>query len=313
MNLCLKSKYEKLFFLRIFYFFFSRPKIITNSVSIPKSSNEATANSNKDSIPNGSDRLSPIHRKSPATPDNTPLPKPNGQFNNKENKNPNLTNGHLDHSNYETDPEKIKNRNMNGTTTQSNGLFSDDDSRPSTAQDSVANSAKSDISDETSKKSTPQTSPNITKNKLDEPKRLRPATPPELYDTSPLEANDARKILRIQRNKMLNISDFTDPKHKQDPISKHIQLTAAIILTNLASSNSKSCKMIQRYRELLARIAFSSMDCGRQVARCLFEIDNSSADVSQSSQDSGDASQEESENMDDEIELDANDVEALQT
>ena len=82
--------------------------------------------------------------------------------------------------------------------------------------------------------------------------------------------------MMVRQNKPLVITDFTDCVERQDAISKHIQLTAAIILTNIVSSSDQySKKVVKQYRQLLARIAFSRMDCAIQVARCLFEIDGS--------------------------------------
>jgi hypothetical protein len=137
----------------------------------------------------------------------------------------------------------------------------------------------------------------------DEERPERIATPPEMFTDENLSAHSGRQVLRTvdkmsffsskntffhnfstvfleHRHQIapLSITDFTDCIEKQDAISKHIQLTSALVLTNIVSSNdSYSKKVVRQYRHLLARIAFSRMDCAIQVARCLFEIDGCEA------------------------------------
>lgn len=41
----------------------------------------------------------------------------------------------------------------------------------------------------------------------------------------------------------------------------------------LISNDRRPIRKIQKHRELLARIAFSNMDCASQVAKVLFEVD----------------------------------------
>jgi len=113
----------------------------------------------------------------------------------------------------------------------------------------------------------------------------RVPTPPRLYLKDPLDAKSGRQVLMNQNSK-INITDFTDWLDGEDAISKHIHLTSALIILNIVgfcviANDRKPIKKILKHRELLARLAFSKMDCASQISKLLFEADKGSKSLGQ--------------------------------
>ncbi|XP_029103425.1 AT-rich interactive domain-containing protein 2 isoform X1 [Scleropages formosus] len=93
--------------------------------------------------------------------------------------------------------------------------------------------------------------------------------PPKTVASHPSAALMA--LRRGSRN--LTFRDFTD--EKEGPITKHIRLTAALILKNIAKHSSCGRKLVKRYESQLSVLALSNMEVSTTLAKCLYELTHS--------------------------------------
>nr|XP_033815189.1 AT-rich interactive domain-containing protein 2 isoform X2 [Geotrypetes seraphini] len=75
-------------------------------------------------------------------------------------------------------------------------------------------------------------------------------------------------LRRGSRN--LVFRDFTD--EKEGPITKHIRLTAALILKNLAKYSECGRRLLKRHENQLSVLAISNMEASSTLAKCLYEL-----------------------------------------
>ncbi|KAK1166842.1 AT-rich interactive domain-containing protein 2-like [Acipenser oxyrinchus oxyrinchus] len=75
-------------------------------------------------------------------------------------------------------------------------------------------------------------------------------------------------LRRGSRN--LLFRDFTD--EKEGPITKHIRLTAALTLKNIAKYSDCGRKLVKRHENHLSVLALSNMEASTTLAKCLYEL-----------------------------------------
>uniref|UniRef100_A0A8B9JFC6 AT rich interactive domain 2 (ARID, RFX-like) n=1 Tax=Astyanax mexicanus TaxID=7994 RepID=A0A8B9JFC6_ASTMX len=80
-------------------------------------------------------------------------------------------------------------------------------------------------------------------------------------------------LRRGSRN--LVFRDFTDDK--EGPMTKHIRLTAALSLKNIAKYSDCGRKLVKRHENHLSVLALSSMEVSTTLAKCLYELAQTSA------------------------------------
>ncbi|XP_007238011.3 AT-rich interactive domain-containing protein 2 isoform X3 [Astyanax mexicanus] len=78
-------------------------------------------------------------------------------------------------------------------------------------------------------------------------------------------------LRRGSRN--LVFRDFTDDK--EGPMTKHIRLTAALSLKNIAKYSDCGRKLVKRHENHLSVLALSSMEVSTTLAKCLYELSRS--------------------------------------
>ncbi|XP_072915821.1 AT-rich interactive domain-containing protein 2 isoform X1 [Hemitrygon akajei] len=75
-------------------------------------------------------------------------------------------------------------------------------------------------------------------------------------------------LRRGSRN--LAFRDYMD--EKESPITKHIRLTAALILKNVAKYSEYGRRLLKRHENQLSVLALSNMEASSTLAKCLFEL-----------------------------------------
>ncbi|KAG8137831.1 hypothetical protein E2320_003774 [Naja naja] len=75
-------------------------------------------------------------------------------------------------------------------------------------------------------------------------------------------------LRRGSRN--LVFRDFTD--EKEGPITKHIRLTAALILKNIGKYSECGRRLLKRHENHLSVLAISNMEASSTLAKCLYEL-----------------------------------------
>ncbi|KAJ8381267.1 hypothetical protein SKAU_G00020450 [Synaphobranchus kaupii] len=78
-------------------------------------------------------------------------------------------------------------------------------------------------------------------------------------------------LRRGSRN--LVFRDFTD--EKEGPITKHVRLTAALTLKNIAKYSDCGRKLVKRHENHLSVLALSNMEVSTTLAKCLYELSRS--------------------------------------
>ncbi|XP_073507942.1 AT-rich interactive domain-containing protein 2 isoform X3 [Phyllobates terribilis] len=84
-------------------------------------------------------------------------------------------------------------------------------------------------------------------------------------------------LRRGSRN--LVFRDFTD--EKEGPITKHIRLTAALILKNVAKHSECGRRSLKRHENHLSVLALSNMEASSTLAKCLYELNNTTHSTEQ--------------------------------
>lgn len=75
-------------------------------------------------------------------------------------------------------------------------------------------------------------------------------------------------LRRGSRN--LAFRDYMD--EKEDPITKHIRLTAALILKNVVKYSEYGRRLLKRHENQLSVLALSNMEASSTLAKCLFDL-----------------------------------------
>lgn len=78
-------------------------------------------------------------------------------------------------------------------------------------------------------------------------------------------------LRRGSRN--LVFRDFTD--EKEGPVTKHIRLTAALTLKNIAKHSDCGRMLVKRHETHLSVLALSNMEVSTTLAKCLYELTRS--------------------------------------
>uniref|UniRef100_A0ACB8FNY8 AT-rich interactive domain-containing protein 2 n=1 Tax=Sphaerodactylus townsendi TaxID=933632 RepID=A0ACB8FNY8_9SAUR len=118
--------------------------------------------------------------------------------------------------------------------------------------------------------------------KQDEPGQAGSSKP----STKPPHAGGASSIPRAQKaivnhpsaalmalrrgSRNLVFRDFTD--EKEGPITKHIRLTAALILKNIGKYSECGRRLLKRHENHLSVLAISNMEASSTLAKCLYEL-----------------------------------------
>ncbi|XP_063783421.1 AT-rich interactive domain-containing protein 2 [Pseudophryne corroboree] len=84
-------------------------------------------------------------------------------------------------------------------------------------------------------------------------------------------------LRRGSRN--LVFRDFTD--EKEGPITKHIRLTAALILKNVAKHSECGRRSLKRHENQLSVLALSTMEASSTLAKCLYELNSTTHSTEQ--------------------------------
>lgn len=78
-------------------------------------------------------------------------------------------------------------------------------------------------------------------------------------------------LRRGSRN--LVFRDFTD--EKEGPVTKHIRLTAALTLKNIAKHSDCGRTLVKKHEAHLSVLALSNMEVSTTLAKCLYELTRS--------------------------------------
>uniref|UniRef100_A0A4W3JF80 AT-rich interactive domain 2 n=1 Tax=Callorhinchus milii TaxID=7868 RepID=A0A4W3JF80_CALMI len=92
---------------------------------------------------------------------------------------------------------------------------------------------------------------------------------PKLPKSIVSQAGAALVALR-RGSRNLAFRDYVD--EKEGPITKHIRLTAALILKNVAKYSDRGRRLLKRHESHLSLLAFSNMEASSTIAKCLFEL-----------------------------------------
>ncbi|XP_048865510.1 AT-rich interactive domain-containing protein 2 isoform X2 [Brienomyrus brachyistius] len=90
----------------------------------------------------------------------------------------------------------------------------------------------------------------------------------------PVSSHPSAALMALRRgSRNLAFRDFTD--EKEGPITKHIRLTAALILKNIAKHSGCGRKLVKRHESQLSVLALSNMEVSTTLAKCLYELTRS--------------------------------------
>ncbi|KAJ3612206.1 hypothetical protein NHX12_020482 [Muraenolepis orangiensis] len=102
-------------------------------------------------------------------------------------------------------------------------------------------------------------------------------TPPAASSTPPTRPQKAivnhpsAALMALRRgSRNLVFRDFTD--EKEGPMTKHIRLTAALTLKNIAKHSDCGRKLVKRHENHLSVLAISNMEVSTTLAKCLYEL-----------------------------------------
>ncbi|TRY68096.1 hypothetical protein DNTS_034730 [Danionella cerebrum] len=101
-----------------------------------------------------------------------------------------------------------------------------------------------------------------------------PATPVPPRPQKALANHPSAALMALRRgSRNLVFRDFTDDK--EGPVTKHIRLTAALTLKNIAKYSDCGRKLVRRHEHHLSVLALSSMEVSTTLAKCLYELSRS--------------------------------------
>ncbi|KYO47672.1 AT-rich interactive domain-containing protein 2 [Alligator mississippiensis] len=105
-----------------------------------------------------------------------------------------------------------------------------------------------------------------------------PNKPPNAGGTAPapraqkaIVNHPSAALMALRRgSRNLVFRDFTD--EKEGPITKHIRLTAALILKNIGKYSECGRRLLKRHENHLSVLAISNMEASSTLAKCLYEL-----------------------------------------
>ncbi|KAJ8405331.1 hypothetical protein AAFF_G00323220 [Aldrovandia affinis] len=104
-----------------------------------------------------------------------------------------------------------------------------------------------------------------------QPETSSPSTP---RAQKALVNHPSAALMALRRgSRNLVFKDFTD--EKEGPITKHVRLTAALTLKNIAKYSDCGRKLVKRHENHLSVLALSNMEVSTTLAKCLYELTRS--------------------------------------
>nr|AAH27180.1 Arid2 protein [Mus musculus] len=86
-----------------------------------------------------------------------------------------------------------------------------------------------------------------------------------------IASHPSAALMALRRgSRNLVFRDFTD--EKEGPITKHIRLTAALILKNIGKYSECGRRLLKRHENNLSVLAISNMEASSTLAKCLYEL-----------------------------------------
>uniref|UniRef100_A0A8C5JZP6 RFX-type winged-helix domain-containing protein n=1 Tax=Jaculus jaculus TaxID=51337 RepID=A0A8C5JZP6_JACJA len=86
-----------------------------------------------------------------------------------------------------------------------------------------------------------------------------------------IASHPSAALMALRRgSRNLVFRDFTD--EKEGPITKHIRLTAALILKNIGKYSECGRRLLKRHESNLSVLAISNMEASSTLAKCLYEL-----------------------------------------
>ncbi|KAG7456345.1 hypothetical protein MATL_G00251280 [Megalops atlanticus] len=99
-------------------------------------------------------------------------------------------------------------------------------------------------------------------------------SPPTPRAQKALVNHPSAALMALRRgSRNLVFRDFTD--EKEGPITKHVRLTAALTLKNIAKYSDCGRKLVKRHENHLSVLALSNMEVSTTLAKCLYELSRS--------------------------------------
>ncbi|KAJ8262469.1 hypothetical protein GJAV_G00166820 [Gymnothorax javanicus] len=104
-----------------------------------------------------------------------------------------------------------------------------------------------------------------------QPETSSPSTP---KGQKALVNHPSAALMALRRgSRNLVFRDFSD--EKEGPITKHVRLTAALTLKNIAKYSDCGRKLVKRHENHLSVLALSNMEVSTTLAKCLYELTRS--------------------------------------
>ncbi|KAM9403367.1 AT-rich interactive domain-containing protein 2-like isoform 1-T1 [Salvelinus alpinus] len=117
---------------------------------------------------------------------------------------------------------------------------------------------------------TPTQDPN---QKTSKPQPVASSTPAPRAQKAIVNHPSAALMALRRGSRNLVFRDFTD--EKEGPMTKHIRLTAALTLKNIAKYSDCGRKLVKRHESHLSVLALSNMEVSTTLAKCLYELTRS--------------------------------------
>ncbi|KAM9311151.1 AT-rich interactive domain-containing protein 2 isoform 2-T2 [Gastrophryne carolinensis] len=107
-----------------------------------------------------------------------------------------------------------------------------------------------------------------------------PTVAPNNRPQKALVNHPSAALMALRRgSRNLVFRDYTD--EKEGPITKHIRLTAALILKNVAKHSECGRRSLKRHENHLSVLALSNMEASSTLAKCLYELNSTSHSTEQ--------------------------------
>ncbi|CDQ75499.1 unnamed protein product [Oncorhynchus mykiss] len=109
--------------------------------------------------------------------------------------------------------------------------------------------------------------------KTSKPQPVASSTPAPRAQKAIVNHPSAALMALRRGSRNLVFRDFTD--EKEGPMTKHIRLTAALTLKNIAKYSDCGRKLVKRHESHLSVLALSNMEVSTTLAKCLYELTRS--------------------------------------
>uniref|UniRef100_A0A8C7CSA2 AT-rich interaction domain 2 n=1 Tax=Oncorhynchus kisutch TaxID=8019 RepID=A0A8C7CSA2_ONCKI len=106
--------------------------------------------------------------------------------------------------------------------------------------------------------------------KTSKPQPVASSTPAPRAQKAIVNHPSAALMALRRGSRNLVFRDFTD--EKEGPMTKHIRLTAALTLKNIAKYSDCGRKLVKRHESHLSVLALSNMEVSTTLAKCLYEL-----------------------------------------